>query len=237
MRLFSYFKRYYNCLKDRLAVTDTNSNSILDYKGNPLNIESKSFDECVFAVDSLNKRIKSLSGQFVIQEIFTLLENIYIIADSWTQLLASHCPCQPGCCACCHELFPVYSIEAEYIRHYIMADINLAEQSRLKQDLNVLHKLITLPSTQCCPFLSSDGLCNIYHARPLVCRTHIVITPAEDCSKMMGRPIEGGIPIILMDSVYTLALWYSNSFKLPITMSFPEWFQSGFQQKFMNLKK
>ena len=78
--------------------------------------------------------------------------------------------------------------------------------------------------------LSEDGLCIVYKARPLVCRTHIVVsTTAEDCLNRQGRPLEGAIPSLLMNSVYRLASAYSLDMNLSLVMTFPGWFQHGFE--------
>ena len=41
-----------------------------------------------------------------------------------------------------------------------------------------------------CPFLE-DNLCSIHAARPLVCREHLVTSPAENCSRVNNEPVEG----------------------------------------------
>lgn len=223
MRIFNDIKQLLYGTKEKYYLKDVNGDPIIDFKGNYLDVDKKLFDKYVSLVENYCLRIESLSGSLTLKESFMLLEEAHNLADMWINLFASHCPCHPGCSACCDELFPVYSIEADYILHYILNNID-------KTVPKSLVNTIKAHQTNHCPFLSTEGLCIVYKARPLVCRTHIVVsTPAEDCLKLQGRPLEGGIPNLLMNSVYNLASAYSLGMNLPLAMTFSGWFRHGIE--------
>lgn len=67
----------------------------------------------------------------------------------------SRVQCARGCCDCCIDEISVYEIEAERIRQSFP---------------DLLADGIPHPPGRCA-FLSGDGVCRIYPARPYVCRT------------------------------------------------------------------
>jgi len=70
--------------------------------------------------------------------------------------------CKPGCFECCKKIINVNQIEAYYIKNHLKQ----LETEKLKEiNLNSAKK-----ENKNCPFLSSDGLCLIFNARPLACR-------------------------------------------------------------------
>lgn len=68
--------------------------------------------------------------------------------------------CQLGCHSCCKPGLTVNSLEAENIKTAIAgrAEELLQKEKAARKDR--------------CPFLASDGGCEIYEARPVVCRSH-----------------------------------------------------------------
>ncbi len=68
--------------------------------------------------------------------------------------------CQKGCYSCCKKDLTVSQIEAENIKDHL-------------KNPQVLEK-ISLDKGQkaYCDFLSEDGACLIYEARPIICRSH-----------------------------------------------------------------
>ncbi len=120
--------------------------------------------------------------------------------------------CGERCAACCRQLVPISGIEARAIRDRVMAlpePRRSAVLARFAQALNRLDEAKLLaplrdldgPETDyralglayvrlglACPFLD-DELCSIHPERPIVCREHLVTSPAENCL----RPGEGVI--------------------------------------------
>lgn len=68
--------------------------------------------------------------------------------------------CQLGCHSCCKPGLTVNSLEAENIQNAIQARSQefLAQEKSARKDR--------------CTFLAADGACQIYEARPVVCRSH-----------------------------------------------------------------
>ena len=76
-----------------------------------------------------------------------------------------HYRCREGCDDCCRQQLTVFPVEAVAIRAHLEAlgpsrRDNLAERARALD-----------PGRESCVFLT-DGRCDIYPVRPLICRTH-----------------------------------------------------------------
>jgi hypothetical protein len=69
--------------------------------------------------------------------------------------------CATGCSDCCHVRLTITAVEADAIRAHVAA-----WPAERRRDLAV-----TGPVDRCAA-LDSAGKCKIYHARPLVCRSH-----------------------------------------------------------------
>ena len=85
--------------------------------------------------------------------------------------------CDTGCSDCCHVRLTVARVEADAIRAQI-ATMAVDERARLVAGAAV--------QSDRCSALSETGRCQIYDARPFVCRTH-------------GAPIRmtrGSLPVI-----------------------------------------
>jgi Fe-S-cluster containining protein len=115
--------------------------------------------------------------------------------------------CRAGCTACCHELLIVSSLEARRIAALVEAmpeprrsevrarfaeaerriadwdraaefEQGLAQGSWKDGGLPAAWFGLKIP----CPLLEG-GSCSIYEERPLVCREHMVTSPAENCAR------------------------------------------------------
>ncbi len=83
--------------------------------------------------------------------------------------------CQQGCHGCCQAGLSVSAIEAAAIRDYLRS-LPLDDRARLKALLQAgTSSNRTAPAhaarNASCALLTQDGLCTIYPARPLVCRS------------------------------------------------------------------
>lgn len=81
-----------------------------------------------------------------------------------------------GCTKCCMESVPTHFIEFLNIFNYIRNERVLYEK--------LFHKIIEyyfleMVKKDNCPFLSDEGMCNIYNYRPLVCRVFGHLTEDE----------------------------------------------------------
>jgi len=97
-----------------------------------------------------------------------------------------------GCCACCHE--PVYCSSEEV--HYLVEGLSELQRidviGNLKQtiakakasgifDIEMPPVMQWLALELPCPLLE-DGACIIYERRPVGCRSHMAIGPADWCA-------------------------------------------------------
>ena len=95
-------------------------------------------------------------------------------------------PCSKGCCACCKRYILVTLAEAVVLVEFLKENDKwekvkeIAEGQRQIQAEPLVWFKLGIP----CPILSSDGLCNAYLVRPVVCSTHFVTSAPEACSPM-----------------------------------------------------
>jgi Fe-S-cluster containining protein len=73
--------------------------------------------------------------------------------------------CRLGCHSCCKPALTVSRLEKESLKVFLEAKPELVETLRALEKENP-HK------GKRCNFLSSEGACLVYEARPLVCRSH-----------------------------------------------------------------
>ena len=103
----------------------------------------------------MNKTTFRLNDSF--KEYRAVLEKVAAFSEKIFSLHGGEISCQEGCSRCCVEGLSVLPVEAHYIK------------AGLRQN-----DLITVPQTVTahCVFLDSQGACQIYEYRPIVCRTH-----------------------------------------------------------------
>lgn len=122
--------------------------------------------------------------------------------------------CKAGCGACCRQMVPISKTEARRLAQIVdeMPDERghdvrerFAFAVRHFNDANLIEKLSADPKPTrsdykelglayfhegvACPFLENDS-CSIHPERPLVCREYLVVSPAENCSRKNGLPVE-----------------------------------------------
>jgi Fe-S-cluster containining protein len=121
--------------------------------------------------------------------------------------------CTKGCVACCHHLVPIRAMEAhrlaalvealpeprrsEVLERFAAAARQLSTgglrarldaRELLDQPGRIALKLDYIALGIACPFLH-ENLCGIYEERPMICREHLVTTPAAWCANPGGHSI------------------------------------------------
>lgn len=113
--------------------------------------------------------------------------------------------CQKGCASCCSYMVSISSAEAFYLQKHILALPAEKRRSILHSFMRAARKIAAhkvppvfesdASESEClktisswyqkmgikCPFIK-DNACSQYLARPLVCREHMVTSPARNCS-------------------------------------------------------
>ncbi|HQF53831.1 MAG TPA: YkgJ family cysteine cluster protein [Fibrobacteria bacterium] len=85
--------------------------------------------------------------------------------------LGDQIACKPGCHHCCRRIPTILPIEWAWIRETAKAhDGSIGTD--LRSDLH--------PGEALCGHLDAQGLCRIYSARPLICRTHGLLILSDD---------------------------------------------------------
>ena len=98
-----------------------------------------------------------------LENYLALLSRVDEICGSTAQRFASQISCRPGCDACCRHL-TIFAVEAKAL------ELALRALPQADADL-VRDKARATDPDDPCPLLH-DGLCLIYQARPIICRTH-----------------------------------------------------------------
>jgi Fe-S-cluster containining protein len=97
--------------------------------------------------------------------------------------------CKKSCSACCHTQVSVTSDEAELLASEVLngSEVDLGRLRLLAEAGNESELFYQFSYEQrACPFLNSEGSCEVYENRPSVCRTNHVISEAELCETRDG---------------------------------------------------
>ena len=92
--------------------------------------------------------------------------------------LAGQIACKPGCHHCCRRIPTILPVEWAWIRELADGDEGAKESARPEKDSDLRSDLF--PAEPLCGHLDGQGLCTIYEARPLICRTHGMLILSEE---------------------------------------------------------
>ncbi|MBU5612796.1 YkgJ family cysteine cluster protein [Geomonas azotofigens] len=98
-----------------------------------------------------------------LENYLALLARVDEICRRTSEAFSTHITCRAGCDACCRHL-SIFAVEAAALRNA------LAELPAGQAEL-VRSKAREAREDSPCPLLH-DGLCLLYQARPIICRTH-----------------------------------------------------------------
>jgi Fe-S-cluster containining protein len=93
----------------------------------------------------------------------TLLARVDEICSRTAEQFASHLSCRPGCDSCCRHL-SICAVEAAAITQ-ALDELDQASAALIRE------KAAASSPDSPCPLLH-QGLCLLYRARPIICRTH-----------------------------------------------------------------
>ncbi len=137
--------------------------------------------------------------------------------------------CRKGCAACCRQLVPVAEPELRYLAEVVAAlpgerqrvvrerfrealrradaaGLGEAMRSTERLDLEEHDALLNayLDLWIPCPFLEEES-CSIHAVRPLQCREHLVLTPAENCKRPTPETVQAlAMPMRPSQALYRL---------------------------------
>lgn len=111
-------------------------------------------------------------GNRGLDEVFSGLEKLHIKVDSFFSAIQKKhhraMVCHAGCSSCCHRMPGIFPVEAWYAAEYLRnAPIEPA-----KRIVTQLAKHKNKSEVSPCPLLDQRGRCQIYKARPIICRSH-----------------------------------------------------------------
>jgi Fe-S-cluster containining protein len=128
--------------------------------------------------------------------------------------------CSSGCCQCCRYNIVINAAEAHTLVRYVRREFTTERMEELKTRTRLWHRwdeyrIGRLPQSSSasaadfadfdhfCPFLV-DSLCSIYQVRPMVCRTHYVLSDPAYC-RSVNDPASIEAPPTAISSVVTLS--------------------------------
>ncbi len=132
------------------------------------------------------------------EKALTTLKVVYEMIATTLEPFLRNSSCKKGCHECCHYLVAASAIEAELIRRYVKENYDhehrLSILSKIDKtavyyphpvdiregfpdEVRSLYNDRHIP----CAFLSKAGDCMVYEARPTICRTHMMLSGAENC--------------------------------------------------------
>jgi Fe-S-cluster containining protein len=119
-------------------------------------------------------------------QIIALSEGVYSYIDEIADLFLKQCgkvgqviSCRRGCSWCCYQAVFILPSEAIYLVDWMSVNLNKADYKRYTDKLkeknqltSVMHAREFIHYKMDCAFLK-DGICMVYPARPLSCRSFI----------------------------------------------------------------
>jgi len=93
----------------------------------------------------------------------TLLERIDAMCQATVARFSAHLACRPGCDSCCRHL-SIFAVEAAALTR-ALSELPLAQAETIRSAAQ------SAAADGPCPLLQG-GLCLLYQARPIICRTH-----------------------------------------------------------------
>ena len=157
--------------------------------------------------------------------VFRQFSNLMVeVAEGRAAAAGEEISCIKGCGACCRQLVPIRAMEARRLAEYVrampeprravilerfhdaarqLAAGGMRERLDARGDLDqagrVRLKIGYFALGIACPFLEAES-CGIYDERPMICREHLVTTPAQWCAAPGQHPIRT-LPMTRADSV------------------------------------
>lgn len=93
--------------------------------------------------------------------------------------------CRQGCGHCCKMHVGVTSAEADLLAKYLQFSGRTVSTGTLQRQALYEgddHWSGQPEADRTCVFLNSNQTCSVYPLRPMACRKHFVLSPAEDCN-------------------------------------------------------
>jgi Fe-S-cluster containining protein len=154
-------------------------------------------DETRIAINAWRTATAGVSGPMRLSE---LARHAMALQQSLPQRDEETVSCRKGCGACCRQVVPLTPPEAFHLEELVAQ-----APSERKRKLNLRFRLVVRRLKRegmaqvplfhhagayfrlgiACPFLEDES-CSIHLDRPLVCREHLVVSPAENCSDFPG---------------------------------------------------
>jgi Fe-S-cluster containining protein len=141
-----------------------------------------------------------------------VLVSAYNLLDDYNETIKDSSVCSKGCGYCCYIPVGITYIEARYIN-----DINAVNKNQKikinneKQEPDIaLRKYEEGEYYGKCPFLNDKNECDIYNARPFVCRTFHTTDDSSFCKREFNAILENKKAILENPEKFTHSTIHEN---------------------------
>lgn len=157
----------------------------------------ESIEALIGAINTWRKVSAGVSGPMRLSE---LARHAMALSQALPQTGGETVSCRKGCGACCRQVVPLTPAEAFHLeelvagapatrRRKLRSRFRLIFRRLKREDMDGLPLFHHAPGYfrlgLACPFLEEES-CSIHADRPLVCREHLVVSPAEHCADFPG---------------------------------------------------
>lgn len=109
--------------------------------------------------------------------------------------------CRPGCAACCKQHVAVSPLELLALWHWLEARPSLLAALRAPiataaAQIRGTHREARFLRRIACPLLAADGRCQVYEARPLLCRAQTSYVPSACAPPRAQKPQHAASAIV-----------------------------------------
>ncbi len=227
------------CLGKEVAFVNYKGESAV-YLRNELNVFANRLTALLEEIISGRDALAKLTG-------FKLLQDIYNIYGQMHNFFSRFYSCGKGCAHCCCLYITVSRLEADFVKHYVTSSLsedvqkelysNYLERKKRYPANDHEHKgqeaLLSLATEYFnkkipCIFLSGNGECLVYEARPFSCRGLVATSDPENCKG--SNRIKCFYPYAEQDSIKKAILTLSRRVygDHAAVRHFPAWFSGGF---------
>ena len=189
-----------------------------NYRRETFTLPVEVYQDSMEALKEIADRLVEEEGRVEESSALEMVREVYRIVDRVGKSVEGFMSCRASCAACCRMMVGVTRGEGEILRERFSREPSGPQKERWRpllaarsEDLRAVsrtapmadpkHPLSSLEDmlATCeayerlsvpCPFLGEDRLCQIYEARPLMCRICWTLTDPRDCDPGEGPPVK-----------------------------------------------
>lgn len=214
-----------------------------NYKNQEIIYELGEFKNILSSFTALSEKVKQASfnssKQLAIEEGIEFTKEFLENIDRFMTQFIKYSPCKEGCYSCCKIIPTITTIEAELIRRYVVDNFPKQQTKAFLESFKKQCEVfpieympdksdLFLKTDLYCGFLSEDGRCLIYNARPFQCRTYMVLSDQKTCEIDKSAWFIKN-ELFSINQILTLIMKATYPNIMPVK-DLPHWFKEGFEK-------